>query len=233
MDRHSDFDVVGEAENTIDGLNLIKTENPDGAFIDINIQSQSERAGLDFAINIKLLQYPPWMVFVTGYDKHWKESINHIHADGYLVKPLDNNEIDTLLEWLRSNKPLKNRSIIVKHYVVSPYNKEKIPSETLVDSNDILYIRKKHGSDTVQIHLTGCKVLDGIYKTLGYYEKIFHYDGIIRNHRGFMVNIKYVGGKEARVGQNSVYNIKLINCPDKLPIGPEYFDSVNQTLKWF
>ena len=49
MDRHSDFDVVGEAENTIDGLNLIKTENPDGAFIDINIQSQSERAGLDFA----------------------------------------------------------------------------------------------------------------------------------------------------------------------------------------
>ncbi|SJM91196.1 LytR/AlgR family response regulator transcription factor [Crenothrix polyspora] len=88
--RHLDFEIVGEAEGMQQARQLIQQDDRiDGVFLDINIETESERAGLDFSFALNNLPNPPWVVFVTGYEKHAVEAINNIKPVGYLLKPLE------------------------------------------------------------------------------------------------------------------------------------------------
>jgi DNA-binding LytR/AlgR family response regulator len=67
--RHPDFDVVAEAASAQEAWALLKDyPGIDGVFLDIHIQTENERAGLDLAYAINRLADAPWIVFVTGPD---------------------------------------------------------------------------------------------------------------------------------------------------------------------
>lgn len=74
--RHPDFEVVAEAANSEETWAIIR-ERPDidGVFLDIHIQTENERAGLDLAYGINRLARSPWIVFITGINKpRWKRT---------------------------------------------------------------------------------------------------------------------------------------------------------------
>ncbi|MFA5982854.1 MAG: response regulator [Methylococcaceae bacterium] len=102
LSQHADISVVGEFENTETAWPILASGTIDGVFLDINIATESDTAGLDMAgkINRLGLANPPWIVFTTGYDQY-EEQAKKIKHFGYLVKPLDEYKITPILNRVR------------------------------------------------------------------------------------------------------------------------------------
>ncbi|PPC91532.1 MAG: hypothetical protein CTY34_03535 [Methylobacter sp.] len=102
LSLHADINVVGEFENTVSAWPLIASGRIDGVFLDINIATESDTAGLDLAYRIDRLPLAnrPWIVFTTGYDEY-EAKTKQIKHFGYLVKPLDEYKILPILNKVR------------------------------------------------------------------------------------------------------------------------------------
>lgn len=77
-------EVAGEASSAAEGLRLIREQQPDLVFVDIQMPGMT---GLEMADALKDLELPPLLVFVTGYSEH-AVSAFELTALDYLVKPV-------------------------------------------------------------------------------------------------------------------------------------------------
>lgn len=91
---HDDLELVGEAANVDDGVELIEKESPDLLFLDINMP---EKDGFDL---LELLDEVPITVFTTAYDEYAIKSFEYNALD-YLLKPVSNKRFDMALEKVR------------------------------------------------------------------------------------------------------------------------------------
>ena len=64
LSRHEDLEIVGEANNGIDGLEIITAENPHLIFLDIMMPNMT---GLEMLANLG--NHSSEVIFVTGYDQ--------------------------------------------------------------------------------------------------------------------------------------------------------------------
>lgn len=83
--------VVGEAENGVDALEMVKEKKPDIILADINMPKMN---GLKFAEKVKEYNKNTKIIFISGYDTfaYAKEAIR-LGADGYLLKPVKDKEL--------------------------------------------------------------------------------------------------------------------------------------------
>ncbi|MHA7865292.1 LytR/AlgR family response regulator transcription factor [Flagellimonas marinaquae] len=91
---HDDLELVGEAANVDDGVELIEKESPDLLFLDINMP---EKDGFDL---LELLDEVPITIFTTAYDEYAIKSFEYNALD-YLLKPVSNKRFDMALEKVR------------------------------------------------------------------------------------------------------------------------------------
>ena len=92
-----DVEVVGEAANGKDAVDLIEAEKPDLALLDLNMPSGG---GLEVA---RLLEAgaTPSIAFVTAYDEFAVQAFE-LNAIDYLLKPVDRERLATTLERART-----------------------------------------------------------------------------------------------------------------------------------
>lgn len=100
---HDDLELVGEAGNVDDGVELIQSESPDLLLLDINMP---EKDGFDL---LEMLDDVPITVFTTAYDEYAIKSFEYNALD-YLLKPVSNKRFDMALEKVRSKMALKEES---------------------------------------------------------------------------------------------------------------------------
>ncbi|MEC8831806.1 MAG: LytTR family DNA-binding domain-containing protein [Bacteroidota bacterium] len=100
---HDDLELVGEASNVDDGVELIVSESPDLLFLDINMP---EKDGFDL---LEMLDDVPITVFTTAYDEYAIKSFEYNALD-YLLKPVSNKRFDMALEKVRSNMSSKEEN---------------------------------------------------------------------------------------------------------------------------
>lgn len=111
--RHDDIEIIGEAETAKEALSLFnQLNNIDGFFIDILLETESSRSGLDLASVLSKRDNPPWIIFTTAYEKHALEAIK-THPVDYLLKPLDASKLDAALEYVRRIYD-KNKTAIIE-----------------------------------------------------------------------------------------------------------------------
>ncbi|NOU20181.1 MAG: response regulator transcription factor [Methyloglobulus sp.] len=220
--RHPDFEVVGEAENAAEAWKLIESDQKiDGVFLDIHIQAESERAGLDFAFALNHHVNPPWIIFVTGYEKHALEA-HEIHAVGYLVKPLDDSKIDNLLDWIRNNRPASRQGrIAIRHRIISHTADNEWRTE-FVDLDEILYIHKNKSVNTVRVHLAQGDILDGVNATLATWETQLNLHGFLKIGKSSIVNLKHVRSLKSPQAGSEIYKLSFKNCTEELSVGLDY-----------
>ncbi|NQX49496.1 response regulator transcription factor [Paenibacillus tritici] len=97
----SGFEVCAEALNAGDALRLIREHRPDMLLTDINLPVMS---GLELIAAVKeVLDPPPRFVILSGYDdfNYARTALRH-KVDGYLLKPVDEEEIEELLGKIRA-----------------------------------------------------------------------------------------------------------------------------------
>ena len=87
-------DTLHSFDNTAGALACAKSESIDIAFVDIMLGSAN---GLDFAQSLRSLQPGCKIIYCTGYPQYAIESINRGIVDGYLLKPIEENQIQEIL----------------------------------------------------------------------------------------------------------------------------------------
>src|SRR5689334_15840628 len=84
LNGHPEVEVVGEASNGTDALNIIRKEKPELVFLDVQMPGMD---GFDVVRELGAVAKPR-VVFVTAHDEYAIRALD-VHAFGYLLKPFD------------------------------------------------------------------------------------------------------------------------------------------------
>jgi len=108
--NNSDFEVAGIAYNYEDALQLIISEHPDIALLDINLEC--EKDGIDLGEYIFNNLHIPF-IFLSSYsDRSTLDRAKKIQPSGYLVKPFNEKSLLTTLEIGLANYAMQANQIV-------------------------------------------------------------------------------------------------------------------------
>jgi len=91
---HAGFSIVGEANNSDEGYQLICSVNPEVVFLDIKMPDGS---GFDLLKRFDTIDFE--VVFITGFDEYALKELDCSTYD-YLLKPIDLEKLALVLERL-------------------------------------------------------------------------------------------------------------------------------------
>lgn len=190
--------LVGEASNIEEGLKLIKENELDLVFLDVEMPF-----GNAFDLLEKVENRTFEAIFVTAYDHYAIDALNN-DASYYLLKPIS---IDELIKAVNIVTQIKEKENQLQHEVLLPKTnsvtgKITIPQQDgfeVLDINDIVFC--KADDNYTEIHLANSKKL--VSKTLKHFEDILSEYTFARIHKSYLVNVnaitKYKKGKGGSV----------------------------------
>lgn len=107
----SEWEVVGEAKNGVEAIELVKREKPDLVISDIRMPQMN---GLDLLSALK--EYPVHVVILSGYGYfEYAQTAVKFGAFDYLLKPVKPAEIENLLKRVKELKRLPMPSAETHH----------------------------------------------------------------------------------------------------------------------
>jgi two-component system LytT family response regulator len=183
-------ELVGEAENIKQALELIRNHTLDLVFLDVEMPH-----GNAFDLLEQVGDRSFETVFVTAYNQYAIEALN-THASYYILKPVS---IDELIKAVDYVVAIKKKELALENKVLTTNTAEKQGKITLpvqdgfevVAAEDILYC--KADDNYTQIFLKGGKK-KLISKTLKYFEEALTDFGFARIHKSYLVNVQEITG---------------------------------------
>jgi DNA-binding LytR/AlgR family response regulator len=177
------LELVAECRSAFEAMNVIKDNNIQLLFIDINMPDLN---GLEF---VRSLTDKPFVVFTTAYSEYAVDGFQ-VDAVDYLLKPITfsnflkaANKVKNLIE-MTANKQKESVNATADHlFVKSEYKFIRIELE------EIKYIESQH--EYIKIHLINSKpVMTQL--SLKAIEKQLPSDRFMRVHRSYIVNLKKI-----------------------------------------
>lgn len=161
-------------DNPIEALKEITKTKFDVVFLDISMPNIT---GLELADSIIQLEPKTFIIFQTAYSEFALEAYKS-GGMGYLVKPIESNDIKNILEKVRNFKSLadeQSKKILGKRG-------DKL---YLIDINDIYYIKADLDEVIVKIKETDAYVR----RKIGDLETLLSGKNFFRVHRSYIVNV--------------------------------------------
>jgi two-component system LytT family response regulator len=223
----TDIEIVGEARNGREALQLIREMNPDLVFLDIQMPGIS---GFDVVQQLDV-ETMPIILFLTAYDEYAVRAFE-VNALDYILKPIDEDRLHQVLDKVRANlnqkRALKHKSLLLK--LASEISGETISSLDDLEDTDVTSLVQKEpsrlairdGGHTTWINQEDIEWIDaaGDYmcvqalgathimrKTMKELEKELDDNILQRIHRSTIVNIKQVKEMESHI--NGEYFLTL------------------------
>ncbi|WP_340075344.1 LytTR family DNA-binding domain-containing protein [Leptobacterium sp. I13] len=190
--------VLGEASNIEEALVLIRNNDLDLVFLDVEMPF-----GNAFDLLDKVGDRTFETIFVTAYDHYAKDALNN-HASYYLMKPISIDElikaVDYVVEIKQKENTLQEKIAVPKTDSVN--GKITIPQ---LDGFEVLQVTDiffcKADDNYTEIYLEKQKLV--VSKTLKYFEEALQRFPFVRIHKSYLVNvnkiIKYKKGKGGSV----------------------------------
>lgn len=190
LNNYPEIEIISEAKNGEEGVQLINELNPDLIFLDVNMPGLS---GFDL---LKQLEEIPLVVFVTAYDEYAIKAFE-VDALDYMLKPVDPE---------RLNEALKK--------ITARFVEDNIPTETelldvqpkkIMSITDSVFIRDgekcwfvelskvrmlESEGNYVKVHFDQFRPL--ILRSLGSFEERLDPDHFFRANRKFIINLKWI-----------------------------------------
>jgi len=174
------------------------------AFMDIYFDSTPD--GLDASVKIREVDPDIWIVFTTSSPVHAKFGYK-VKADRYLDKPLDEEEVLSLLE--RAVKHFSDTSAEI--VITVDYKKHRIKLR------EIQYVEVFDKKSVLHLEDEAIET----YMKIGDMEKLLTLPSFIRCHRCYIVNMEYIealtdderdfimqNGDRVYIGQNILSKVK-------------------------
>jgi two-component system LytT family response regulator len=191
--------VLGEAENIDEALVLIRNNDLDLVFLDVEMPY-----GNAFDLLEKVGDINFETVFVTAYNQYAMDALN-AHASYYLMKPISIDELIKAVDYVTDIKTkedaLQDQVLIPKTNSVS--GKITIPQQDgfeVLNTADILYCKADDNYTEIYLNNNKKKLVS---KTLKYFEEALNDGNFARIHKSYLVNVneivKYVKGKGGSV----------------------------------
>lgn len=225
--RHKDIEVVAEAETAEDGWRLIERGAIDGVFLDITLETENHRAGMDLAHGINTLAAPPWIVFTTAHPEFAMEA-HDVHPAHYLLKPLDDAKVAKALEEVRRHHPATPEGlppiIEITHRIGGNRAGESRQALAYVDPRkELLYVCTTPDGSVLRMHLQGCRNLSGVTGPLRDWEDRLVPYGFDIIHRSYLVNRNFRDALQPHRIRDDARELTLKGgCPDRLPVSRNY-----------
>ena len=206
------LNIVGVFENAEDALAILKKEQVQVLFLDIDIPDLN---GIEFR---KIATNVPVCIFITAHPEHAVESFELDTLD-FIVKPL---KLDRFTQTI-------NR--------LGDYMELKLKAELFEASlgGDIIYIKEGHEQTKVKLHeilyLEALKDYTKIVTTqkkhcvlssIGVLLKESNFNSFVRIHRSYAIQKQYI--------KKILTNEVLLNNDVLIPIGRSYKENLNAFL---
>lgn len=172
--KENGIEDITAFDNPIDALKEITKTKFDAVFLDISMPNIT---GLELADSIIQLEPKTFIIFQTAYSEFALEAYKS-GGMGYLVKPIESNDIKNILEKVRNFKTTSNeesKKILGKRG-------DKL---YLIDINDIYYI--KADLDEVIIKIKEADAY--VRRKIGDLETLLSGKNFFRIHRSYIVNV--------------------------------------------
>lgn len=104
LESYDSLEIIGEAQNAEEALMMLQTQTPDVVFLDIHMP---EVDGFQFLNSLDSVPFE--VVFVTAYDEYALRAFQ-VNALDYLLKPIDQNRLNQVIERLSKQVPASRQS---------------------------------------------------------------------------------------------------------------------------
>jgi len=180
------FEVLAKCGSVDEGISKILHKKPDILFLDIQMPHKN-----GFALFDELKQINFDIVFTTAYKEHAVKAINMSNrVFGYLLKPIDSNELRNLLiryEEKREQESLSRKMDKLADLGILAYS--TLEEIDFIQHDEIIFCEA--GGNYTTIHKTdGTQLM--VSKNLKVIEERLPVEQFIRIHNGLLVNIKQV-----------------------------------------
>lgn len=101
LNNYQEVEIIAEAENGLEGLELINKHQPDLIFLDIEMPILN-----GFEMLSKLGEHQPKVVFTTAYDQYAIKAFDEGSID-YLLKPIELERLDKTIHKLKQTNLAK------------------------------------------------------------------------------------------------------------------------------
>jgi len=223
LDELNEYEVIGEAANGSEALQLCMADSPDIILLDIRMPDMD---GIETARHLASFDHGPAVIFTTAFDEYAIEAFD-AHAIGYLLKPVRLEKLErTLSHAARLASPqieaLINNS---EQSAVRGNICARLGDELhLIPIEDIQCFQADQKYTTV-CHVHGKDLIDEPLKELA---QEFA-DRFIRIHRNALVSLAWLErmGKSPD-GQHEVW---LRDCPQPLLVSRRHVAAVKASIK--
>lgn len=186
------LEIIAQTQSPKDAINLIKNLKPQLVFLDIMMP---ELTGFDV---LKQFENPNFeIIFATAFDDYAIEAIKHC-AIGYLVKPIDNDDLTLAVENATKNieekTALQKNKLLIENLGVQKFQKKKIviPSSEGLEFAAIANIIHCKGVDGyTEIHFTNQKPLLSS-NSIGYFSKLLSNNDFYLVHKSHLINLDHI-----------------------------------------
>lgn len=105
LDRYSDFELIGIANDTISGWQLIQKNKPDLLFLDVEMPGKT---GIEFMTEMQQsINWNMHVVFYTAYNKYLIDALR-VSAFDFLLKPYQTADFDIIIQRFYLTKSKSN-----------------------------------------------------------------------------------------------------------------------------
>lgn len=192
-------EVLGEAANIDDALVLIRNNDLDLVFLDVEMPY-----GNAFDLLEKVGDVNFETIFVTAYYHYAIDALN-AHASYYLMKPISIDELIKAVDYVTDIKTKENalQDEVLVPKTQSINGKITIPQQSgfeVLNTADILYCKADDNYTEIYLNTNKRKIVS---KTLKYFEEALNDSSFARVHKSYLVNVnevvKYQKGKGGSV----------------------------------
>jgi DNA-binding LytR/AlgR family response regulator len=185
LDRFALFQIVAEATDGNDALQLIIAHKPELVFLDINMP------GMSVFQSLPTLQNPPLIIFQTAYSEH-AATAYEINALDYLLKPIRFERLEkTVAKIIEKRSLIKTGHLRSSELMAKPLEHLSITisgKTKFVAAQDILRISFEDGF--CYFYTINEKLISDKY--LNYYEEKLKGSNFFRTSRTDIVNLAHI-----------------------------------------
>jgi two-component system, LytTR family, response regulator AlgR len=204
-------EIVGEAANGREALDMVAAGNVDVVLLDIRMP---EIDGIELAQHLQKLERPPAVIFTTAYDVYAIRAFE-VHAIDYLLKPIRAARLEEALIRARSARAPSVEALRTASdrppAFLSAQERGRIH---LVPVEDVIYLKAELKYVTVRTAQREYLIEDALAKLEQEYPERF-----VRVHRNCLVARAAVRGFERRSGEGETQWVVILEgCGERIPV---------------